>query len=256
MIQAIGRMQEWFERVCYGAGYTLDLLVRAAGALRYLGKRRKEVFELTYQATFGAFPVVLVIAFFIGMIVAIQTGDQLRALGQESFIGFIVSAGMVREMGPVFTALALAGLVGSTYAASIGTMKVSEEIDALEVMSIDPVYYLAMPRILALVIAAIVLTIYADLVGIIGGAIVSKTIFRVDLMTYYNNAREVLRLRDLWGGVLKSVVFAIAVGTIACSQGMRAGHGAKGVGDATMRSVVLSMIFILFFDYLISWFLL
>ena len=256
MIGTIVQLEKWFERTCYGAGHAIDILLRAVASLRFIGKRRKDIFSETFSATFGAMPVVFIVAFFTGMILAIQSGNQLRQFGQEGAIGFLVAKAMVLEMGPVFTAIALAGLVGSTYAAAIGTMKVNEEIDALEVQSIDPVYFLAMPRIIALFFTTIILTTYADLIGIFGGALVGDAIFRVELTTYFNNAKEVLTFKDIWGGMLKSAIFALTIASIACSQGMRAMHGAAGVGRATMRSVVLSMICILVFDYIISWILL
>lgn len=256
MIAILQRFEDRFEAVCGGAGHVLFTLLRALGAVPRLRRRRQDLLAQTHQATFGSMAVVLVIAFFIGMIVAIQTGAYLRQLGQEAALGYIVAAGMVREMGPVFTALALAGLVGSTYAAELGTMKVSEEIDALEVMSIDPIYFLVMPRVLALTLSGVILTIYADLVGTLGGALVSSAIFRVDMSTYFNNASDILEFKDLWGGLVKSAIFAATVASIACSQGLRAQHGAQGVGHATMRSVVFSMIFILVFDYILSWLLL
>ncbi|MHC4608507.1 MAG: MlaE family ABC transporter permease [Planctomycetota bacterium] len=256
MIGAIGRIEKWFERSCYGAGYTLDLFLRSVTAIRFFPKRWSDIVAHSHQAAFGSMPVVFTVAFFVGMILAIQTGHQLATFNQEAAIGYVVSAAIVRELGPVFTAIALAGLVGSSYAASIGTMKVSEEVDALEVMSIDPVYFLVMPRVIALTITTVVLTVYADLIGIIGGALVSSALYNVDMHTYYNTARDILKFEDIWTGLMKAAIFGATVASIGCSQGMRAEQGARGVGEATMRSVVLSMIFILIFDYMISWFLL
>jgi phospholipid/cholesterol/gamma-HCH transport system permease protein len=198
---------------------------------------------------------VLIIAFFTGMIVSMQTGIQLQKFGQEGTLGFIVSAAMVREMGPVFTAISLAGLVGSTYAAEIGTMKVSEEIDALEVMSIDPVYFLVLPRLLALAIAAVVLTVYADVIGILGGALIAKANFNVAPTIFLKNAQDTLDLKDIYGGLFKSLVFGVTIATVACSQGLRTGHGAEGVGKSTLRSVVIGFIFLLVFDYFLTWML-
>lgn len=255
MVGAIARAQRWFEDSCAGAGYTLDLLWRATLRFRLLGRKRKEIFTHLFICIFGSLPVVFIIALFTGMIVALQTGIQLQKFGQESTLGFIVAAGMVREMGPVFTAITLAGLVGSTYAAEIGTMKVSEEVDALEVMSIDPVYYLVMPRLMALALASVVLTIYADVIGIAGGALASNAQFNVSPSIFLKNARDALDLKDIYGGLLKSLVFGTLIATVACSQGLRTGHGAAGVGQSTLRSVVISFIFILVFDYFLTWML-
>jgi phospholipid/cholesterol/gamma-HCH transport system permease protein len=255
MFSAVVKTQKLFEDSCRGAGYTLDLLARTFLRFGRIGRKRRELLDQLVLCTLGSMGVVFIIALFTGMIVSLQTGLELRKFGQESTLGYIVSAGMCREMGPVFTCLTLAGLVGSTYAAEIGTMKVSEEVDALEVMSIDPIYYLVMPRVIALAIAAVALTVYADLIGILGGALVAKANFNVDIGIFLKNARDVLKMKDIYGGLGKSLVFGITIAGVSCSQGLRAGHGAAGVGQATLRSVVISFIFLLVFDYLMTWML-
>jgi len=249
------KAQRWFEESCSGAGYTIDLMLRAFLRIGQVGRKRRELLDQLVLCTLGSMGVVFIIALFTGMIVSLQTGLVLRKYSQEGTLGFIVAVGMCREMGPVFTALTLAGLVGSTYAAEIGTMKVSEEIDALEVMSIDPVYFLVMPRVIALGIAAVALTVYADLIGILGGALVAKAQFNVDLEVFLKNARDVLILKDIYGGLGKALVFGVTIAVVSCSQGLRAGHGAAGVGQATLRAVVVSFIFLLVFDYLLTWML-
>lgn len=253
MFAALVRAQHWFENACAGAGYTLDLLLRAVMQLAHLGRKRREAIEQLALCTLGSLAVVFITSLFTGMIVSLQTGEVLRDYGQEESLGFIVVVGMCREMGPVFTCLALAGLVGSTYAAEIGTMKVSEEVDALEVMSIDPVYYLVMPRLLALGIAAVALTIYANVIGTIGGALVARASFEVDVGIFFKNGRDVLKLKDIYGGLLKSFIFGLTIGTVACAQGLRAEGGPAGVGRATLHSVVISFMLILVFDYLLTW---
>jgi phospholipid/cholesterol/gamma-HCH transport system permease protein len=255
ILAPIVRAQQWFETYCAGAGYTLDLFFRASARVTLAGRKVGEIFRQLSHCTLGSMPVVFIVSLFTGMIVSLNTGAVLQDYGQEGSLGFIVAVGMCREMGPVFTALALAGLVGSTYAAEIGTMKVSEEVDALEVMSIDPVYYLVMPRLIALSVASFVLTIYADAIGIVGGALVAKSRFQVDIGIFLQNAQEALKLKDMYGGLLKAVVFGMTTASVACAQGLRAGHGAEGVGQATLRAVVVSFIFILAFDYLLTWML-
>lgn len=253
MLGGIVRVQQWFESACAGAGYTLDLLLRAVGWLTSLPRKRGEVFDQLALCTLGSLSVVFITSLFTGMIVSLQTGQVLRDFGQESSLGYIVTLGMCREMGPVFTCLALAGLVGSTYAAEIGTMKVSEEIDALEVMSIDPVYYLVMPRILAISIAAVALTVYANVIGIVGGALVARANFDVDLELFVKNGRDALKMKDVYGGLFKSFLFGTTIGSVACAQGLRAEGGPAGVGRATLHSVVISFMLILVFDYLLTW---
>ena len=253
MVAALVKIQHLFEDACAGAGYTIDLLFRATGKLAFLARKRQEALNQLALCTLGSLAVVFITSLFTGMIVSLQTGQVLRDFSQEESLGFIVVVGMCREMGPVFTCLALAGLVGSTYAAEIGTMKVSEEVDALEVMSIDPVYFLVMPRILALGIAAVVLTIYADVIGTIGGALVARSHFDVDLAIFIKNGRDALKLKDVYGGLLKSFLFGLTIATVACSQGLRAEGGPAGVGRATLHSVVVSFMLILIFDYLLTW---
>jgi len=253
MFAAITRAQRWFERSCAGAGYTLDLFLRAAGHILQIGRKRQETLGHLHLCTLGSLPVVFITALFTGMIVSLQTGQVLRDFGQESTLGYIVTIGMCREMGPVFTCLSLAGLVGSTYAAEIGTMKVSEEVDALEVMSIDPVYYLVMPRLIALSLAAVALTVYANVIGIAGGALVARANFDVDLEVFMKNGRDALKMKDIYGGLLKTFIFGTTIAIVACAQGLRADGGPAGVGRATLRSVVISFMLILVFDYLLTW---
>jgi phospholipid/cholesterol/gamma-HCH transport system permease protein len=255
MTAVLSKVERWFENSCAGAGYTLDLFLRAAGQISLLGRKRRETTQQLMLCTLGSLPVVFITALFTGMIVSLQTGQVLRDFGQESSLGYIVTIGMCREMGPVFTCLSLAGLVGSTYAAEIGTMKVSEEVDALEVMSIDPVYYLVMPRIISLALAAVTLTIYANVIGIAGGALVARASFDVDLEVFMKNGRDALKMKDIYGGLLKSLIFGTTISTVACAQGLRAEGGPAGVGRATLRSVVISFMLILVFDYLLTWML-
>ena len=253
MIGPVARAQRWFEESCQGAGYTLQMLVHSAVTLPRSTKKYREIVSQTFVASFGSMPVVFVVALFSGMILGLQTGLTLQQYGQESLIGGIVAASMCREMGPVFTALAMAGLIGSTYAAEIGTMKVSEEIDALEVMSIDPVYFLVVPRLIALSLACTVLTIDANIIGILGGGLVARSILGVDFEIYLNSARQAVKMKDIWGGLIKAALFGLTIASVACSQGLRAQHGAEGVGRATLRAVVLSFILILMFDYFLTW---
>jgi phospholipid/cholesterol/gamma-HCH transport system permease protein len=253
MTNPITKAQSWFESACSGAGYTLDLLIRAAGQLVFIRRKRREFIDQLALCTLGSLPVVFITALFTGMIVSLQTGQVLRDFGQESSLGYIVTLGMCREMGPVFTCLALAGLVGSTYAAELGTMKVSEEVDALDVMSINPVYYLVMPRLFALGIAAVALTIYANVIGTVGGALVARSNFDVDLEIFIKNGRDALKMKDVYGGLFKSFLFGMTIGTVACAQGLRAEGGPAGVGRATLHSVVISFMLILVFDYLLTW---
>jgi phospholipid/cholesterol/gamma-HCH transport system permease protein len=253
MPQPMGHFVEWTFRHCYGAGYTLNVLFGALGQASGAWRKAGEILRQLDRCVFGSLFVTFIVGLFTGMILSLQAGIEMSRWGQEANVGLLVSASMVREMGPVMTAFILAGLVGSTMAAELGTMNVSEEIDALEVMSISPLRYLVMPRVLALALAAPALTIFVDAVGVAGGAVVARSLLGVDYATYIDKARDVLEVKDVLGGLLKAFVFGVTIATIGCAQGLRAENGAEGVGRATMRSVVMSFIYVLIFDYLVAW---
>jgi phospholipid/cholesterol/gamma-HCH transport system permease protein len=250
-----GPFLDWFNRHCHGAGYTLGVLLGAAGQLPAAGRKAGEVVRQLDRAVFGSLFVTFIVALFTGMILSLQAGIELSRWNQQENVGLLVSASMVREMGPVMTAFILSGLVGSTMAAELGTMRVSEEIDALEVMSINPLRYLVMPRVLALALACPALSIFVDAVGVAGGAVVCRSLLDVNYATYFMKARDVLEVRDLAGGLLKAFVFGTTIATIGCAQGLRAEDGAEGVGRATMRAVVMAFVYVLIFDYLVAWML-
>ncbi|NUN49152.1 MAG: ABC transporter permease [Candidatus Brocadiae bacterium] len=247
------RRQEGMRAAIESAGYTLGLLARAALLSRSSWKKRAEILSQSTVCGFGAFPVAMVVGAFTGMVLALQAGITLKTWGQEALIGVVVPASMVREMGPVMTAFILAGLVGSTMAAEIGTMAVSEEIDALEVMSINPVYYLVMPRVLALSFVTPVLTLYVDVVGILGGAFVGDRLLGLTYAEYMRNTLDTLDLKDIYSGLFKAFLFGALISSVGCAQGLRATGGAEGVGRATMRTVVICFVYILIFDYILTW---
>lgn len=235
------------------AGHALSLLGQTVYWLRALWTKRADLMEKMAQGGLGSSPVVVFVAFFTGMTLALQAGNQLARFNQEAAIGALVTASMLREMGPVMTAIILSALVGSSYAAELGTMAVSEEIDALRVMSISPVKYLVMPRVVAMAFMAPVLTVISDVVGILGGAIVGRYILGIDYQLYFDAARWVLTVEDVVGGLFKGFVFGVTLSVIGCSYGIRATRGAEGVGRATMKSVVISFMLILLFNYFLTW---
>jgi phospholipid/cholesterol/gamma-HCH transport system permease protein len=243
------------EGATYGAGYTLSLLFQSAVFSRGFWRRRKIIIDNLFLAIIGSLPLVSVTALFIGMIIALQTGIELTKYGQAQSLGYVVPITVARGMGPVFTAIAVTALIGSTISAQIGTMRVSEEIDALEVMGINPVSFLVMPWVVALAIALPILTVYTDLIGTLGGAAVAHGKFGVSVARYLDNARDILKLKDIYGGLFKSFCYSLIISGTACSEGMRAGAGAQGVGYATLKTVVLSFLYILIFDYILTWLL-
>ncbi|HZL71162.1 MAG TPA: ABC transporter permease [Planctomycetota bacterium] len=252
MIQLVARAEAWFENACLEAGRALTLLADTVRALREVRLRFGEIVNQCFRATYGSLPVTVLTALFSGAILALGTGMELAKYGQEATIGYVVAASMCREMGPVMTAIALAGLMGSSYAAELGTMKVSEEIDALEVMSISPVRFLVMPRVVSLVAASLALTILVNVIGIVGGAIVSVSSFGVAFDTYFTNAQDILKLHDIWMGLLKAGCFALSTALVGCTMGLSTTGGAAGVGRSTQKTVVISFVMVLILDYLLT----
>ncbi len=215
-------------------------------------RNRREVLTQLFITGIKSLGVLTVVAMFTGMILALQTGLELRRYGQEVNIGTAVCVVMVREMGPFMTGLVIAASVGSAIAAQLATMTVSEEVAALEVMSISPVRFLVMPRLAALIIMMPVLTVYTNVLGVIGGAIVGLTQLGVSLPAYFDNAIQYVRNKDLYVGLFKAAVFGVVIATVACQQGFQATEGAVGVGHATRRTVIISFLTILMLGYMIT----
>ncbi len=239
---------------CRGAGRALLTLAEAIVFVRFMFSRRNR-HEVVYQmfvTGIKSLGVITVVGLFTGMILALQTGLELRRFGQEVNIGTAVTVSLVREMGPFMTALIIAASVGSAIAAQLGTMTVSDEIAALEVMSINPVRMLVMPRLVALAVMMPILAVYTNVLGSTGGALVGWTQLGVSLRAYYDNAIQYVTNKDLYVGLFKSVVFGIIINTVACHQGFSATEGAVGVGQATRRTVIISFLTILVCGYIIT----
>ncbi|MDH5656900.1 MAG: ABC transporter permease [Spirochaetia bacterium] len=239
-----------------GAGETLILLGRTFLALPYLYFKLGETVRQMYVSGYKSLFVVSIVAAFTGMILSLQTGLALKDYGQQDRIGQLLVVALTREMSPFMTALILAAAVGSAIAAEVGTMSVSEEIDALEVMSIDPVKYLVLPRIVGFTIMVPVLSVYGTVLGILGGGLVASTQLNVDPDVYYTMVFASLKtktgLKDIWVGMLKAVVFGLTISTISCRQGLKASGGAIGVGIAVRQAVVISFLFIITLGYFIT----
>lgn len=238
-----------------GIGEHIIIFTETIKSYRYIGKRRVVILSEIERGTFGAFPVVMIVAVFTGMVLALQSGKALAEYGQASSIGLLVSVTMCREMGPVMTAYILAGLIGSTFAAELGTMKVSEEIDALSVMSINPVNYLVLPRVIALAIICPMLTVYTNIIGVLGGAVIGNITpeLNVNFSIYFRNALDALTLKDIYSGLFKALIFGLTIAVVGCTQGLNAENGPAGVGKATMKSVVISFVAILILDFILTW---
>ena len=230
------------------------MLLEAFRDLPYMfsKKHRHDVLHQQFLTGIKSLGVITVVGLFTGMILALQTGLELRRFGQEVYIGSAVTIVMLREMGPFMTGLIIAASVGSAMAAQIGTMTVSEEISALEIMSIRPVRYLVTPRLVAMITMMPLVTVYTNIIGVAGGAIVGQTQLGVSMQAYMDNATQFAENKDLYVGLLKSVVFGVIIATVACHQGFAASQGAVGVGRATRRTVVVSFLVILTVGYMIT----
>lgn len=233
-------------------GRALLIIIEAVLALPLAYRYRPEIVRQMVLCGFRSFAVTAIVAFFTGMILALQAGLELQKFGQEAAVGTIVVTSMCREMGPLMTALILAASVGSAMAAEIGTMAVSDEIAALQSMSISPVRLLVLPRLIAMVIMCPALTVYTTLIGAFGGAIVGETQLNVSFGVYYDHAFMFLVPADMTVGVVKAFVFSLLITMIACYQGLMASNGALGVGRATRSTVVYSFLAILISGYVIS----
>jgi len=237
------------------AGKALLLLFRALGHIGSVWKKRREIVAQMLVCGVHSVPVAMLVAAFSGMVIALQIGIELSDWGQSQRIGSIVAASMCRELGPVWIGVILAARVGSAMAAELGTMRVSEEIDALEVMSIDPAKFLVLPRVIALTIMAPVLTAYANLVGILGGAVVGKYQLDIDYRVYFDWAQRTLTSKDILSGLLiKAPIFGLTIAVVGCTLGLtvKASEGAEGVGNATRNSVVGALILIIVFNYFLT----
>ncbi len=212
------------------------------------------IFKQLSDIGIGTLPIAALMAFFVGMVLALQTGTQLALYGTQEVIGAIVGLSMVKELGPVMTALLVAGRVGSSMAAEIGAMKVYEEIDALKTLEIDPVRYLAMPRMLACLLAVPALVIFSIIIGVLGGGLISSVTpaINVPLSVYFENLVRAIGYEEIFKGLLKAVVFGGIVAHVGCYVGFKTSGGARGIGQATTRAVVLAFILIMVADYFLT----
>lgn len=251
LLDAIGRRLIYFQEIL---GETLILLGQTIYFFREAPRNLQSILMQISIIGYETLPVAAVMAFFVGMVLALNTGVELNKYGSQTIIGAIVGHSMVRELGPVMTSFLVAGRAGSAMAAEIGVMKVYEEIDALRTLDINPVRYLAMPRMIACLVCVPALTIFVDFVGIIGGGVISDLhpkIF-VSYAIYYDSLTAALKLREIANGLIKSVVFGGIIALVCCYVGFKTSGGARGIGRSTTRSVVLSFMMVLVADYILT----
>ncbi len=200
----------------------------------------------------GSLPVVLITGAFTGMVLAIQTYYGFKMFGGESLVGAIVALSMTRELGPAITALMVTGRTGSSMAAEIGTMRVTEQIDALYTMSVSPVQYLIMPRVLAGIVMLPILTVTSDFIGILGGYFVGVHVLKVNSGIFIARIIEFVNIYDVLNGLIKSTFFGLILSLVGCYKGFYTTGGAAGVGRATTQAVVYASVSILISDYFLT----
>ena len=244
-----------FTTIAATVGWATRILVTSVFSFPVVFCRRSGRSELSaqfYMTGIRTLPVITVVSLFTGMILALQVGLELRRFNQEIYLGSAVMLSLIREMGPFSCGMCLAACVGSAIAAELGTMKVNDEIAALEIMSISPVRFLAAPRILALTVMAPILAFYCCVAGTVGGGIVGVTQLGVDFGQYMASAVGIAETKDLFVGLLKSTVFGLVIGAVSVSEGFATVLGATGVGKATQRSVIICFLLILMLGYMIT----
>lgn len=200
----------------------------------------------------GSLMIIVLTGAFTGSILALQTSNTLKTFGATGVVGQLVMTSLVREMGPVLASLMLTGRVGSAIAAELGSMVVSEQIDAMRALGTDPIKKLVWPRLFALLLMTPALTLVADIVGAIGGWLVATGLMNVSSSVYISSAKDALTYSDLAGGVLKPVVFGFIIAIVSCRAGLRTSGGTVGVGRSTTQAVVLSDILILASDFFLG----
>lgn len=210
--------------------------------------RLRRAISQAMQTGVGALPILSLITFFIGLILALQAAYELRRFGAMNFVANAVAISMTRELGPLITAILVIGRSGSAFAAEIGTMKVTEEIDALETMAIDPVHFLVAPKFTAMIVMLPCLTIWANSMGILGGALFGVAQADFTWIRYIQSSLDALFLRDITTGLVKSVMFGITITAVGCHEGLTTGAGAEQVGRSTTRAVVVSIFLVILVD--------
>ena len=254
-VQSEGLLASIRQRIVTGVEYAGDLALFASSTMYWLftkGCRADTLVQASYNIGVLSLSVVMLTGCFIGMVLAVQTHPSLYLVGLESRLGAVINMSLVRELGPVLAATMLAGRIGSSIAAELGTMRVTEQIDALASMGTSPIYYLVVPRFLACFILIPGLTVMADLMGVLGGAVYSIHYLGVESHSYWLYSSTFVGRFDLIAGMIKSMFFGMIIALISCHQGFNCDPGAEGVGKAATASFVLSFVFILFADLMLG----
>jgi len=244
----VANIGEFAMRRVAGVGDVTMFAIKTVGWLFSRRQRRDVLLPAFYQIGVLSLPVVALTGLFIGMVLAVQSYAQFKALGLETRLGSVINLSLVRELGPVLAATMLAGRVGSAMAAELGTMRVTEQIDALESMGANAIYYLVVPRFLGCLVLIPTLTIMADFMGVLGGYLYSHLLLDIDYHHYWANSREYVDAFDFLMGIFKSFFFGAAIALVSCHHGFHCDHGAEGVGRAATNAFVHSFVLILVLD--------
>jgi phospholipid/cholesterol/gamma-HCH transport system permease protein len=220
----------------------------------FKGKRisGQAFYEQMVRAGVRSLPIVALVLVFIGMILALQMAEILRRFGVTQYVGNVVGVAIIRELGPLLTALVMAGYLGTSVAAELGTMKVNEEIMALEISGISPIRFLVVPRMAAAMVMIPCVTFIGDLIGIFGGLLIAHFVLHIDARLFIIKSYESLQLKDIWTSLVKCEVFAIVIALIACHQGLKTSGGPEGVGKTTTAADVYAIIFIVIADCVLT----
>lgn len=210
--------------------------------------KKERILEQARKIGADSLPIVSLVSLFIGIILALQTAVQMQRLGSEMYIASIVALSVVRELGPVLTALIVAGRSGASITAEIGTMTVTEQIDALQTLATNPIQFLVVPRLIAATLMLPILTLYSDIIGIIGGYLICVFKLNIASTMYLNITFDSLLLKDLLTGLIKAIFFGMIIAFVGCYEGFNVEGGAEGVGKATTTSVVTTFILIIAAD--------
>ncbi len=214
--------------------------------------RIHQYFDIAVTIGIKSIPIASLSALFVGMVMVLNTGYQLQKFGAKIYSAGIAAIALSREMIPVFTAVVVGSRVAASIAAELGTMKVTEQIDAMESLAVNPVKYLVVPRVIACIFMLPILTVYGNLVGFIGGVFIGSTSLNIPPMLYINHTMKFLTLNDFYSGIFKTFFFGAIIGLVGCYCGFETKGGAEGVGRATTKSVVLTLVLILIADYLLT----
>jgi phospholipid/cholesterol/gamma-HCH transport system permease protein len=239
-------------------GEIVILFWRTLLALPQTWRQRQKVYEQFFEIGNASLLMVCVLSFFIGAVIALQTGPVLVERSLASAVGGVVGIAIAKELAPVMMAILIAGRIGSAMAAEIGSMRVYQEIDALRTMNINPIHYLVLPRMIAIAFALPLLVIFSILVGWFGGAVVADLNHQMEIpfRAFFSDLQTIVEVKDVANGVFKSFCFALIIGSVSCHQGLATIGGPRGIGRSVTKAVVNSIVFIVIIDYILTRFLL